>query len=352
MVNKNSCTKTYLNEKSLAMKSLIESNFPNAKLHFQNAYDALDRVICEEENVKAQKLLEKFQTEVKSYINLINNRLRVKAVSLPDGKVFFKDVVGLSDAIEEIKLNLIYQEKYPEIYKVFKKNQANGILLYGLPGTGKTMLAKTLANELGYNLISVKCSDIKSKWFGESEQNINSIFKQAKNASPSILFFDEFDSLGSARDIKHIHDSQLVTELLDQLNILRDSMEKVIVVAATNRPWDLDSALIRPGRFDMKIHIGLPNKNERKELLLRNLKDVPYKNLNIDQIIEQTEKYSPVDMIKLADFLKCRGIQKSIKSNEIIPIDDNDVSEYFKQVRTSIKLSDISEMNQYLRMQN
>ncbi|RJX27639.1 MAG: ATP-binding protein, partial [Acholeplasma sp.] len=150
--------------------------------------------------------------------------------------VMLSDVAGLEQAKDEISRLIIEPMKHPEIYSKFKKNKGGGILLYGVPGTGKTMIAQAIANEIDAKFYSIKCSDIASKWFGDSEQNVKNLFVEARKHPCSIIFFDEFEALGTKRDSYSTVMKRLVPELLSQMQGFTRSNGILLLIAATNRP--------------------------------------------------------------------------------------------------------------------
>ncbi|MCD6434067.1 MAG: AAA family ATPase, partial [Candidatus Diapherotrites archaeon] len=172
-----------------------------------------------------------------------------------------------------------------------------GILLYGPPGCGKTLLAKAVATESDANFIAVKGPELISKWVGESEKKIREIFKKARQVAPCIIFFDEFDSISQVRG-RSLTDvtERVVNQLLTELDGIED-LEQVTVIAATNRPDLIDPALLRPGRIDLKIEIPLPNKKERLEILKIHTRGMPLaKNVSLEAIARQTANFSGADL--------------------------------------------------------
>jgi len=182
-------------------------------------------------------------------------------------KIRFSDIAGLEEAKEAFREKVILPFEHRELFEKYGKKIGGGILLYGLPGTGKTMFAEACSNELNALFIPVKCSDIKSKWYGESEDNVKKIFAKARKAERAIIFFDEFEAIGAKRtDNADNGNNDLVPQILAEMQGVGNSNSKavIMVIAATNKPWAIDSAFLRPGRFDEKIYIPLPDFEARK----------------------------------------------------------------------------------------
>ena len=176
--------------------------------------------------------------------------------------ITFDDIAGLERAKESFREKVILPFEHPELYKKFGKKAGGGILLYGLPGTGKTMFAEAAANEVDALFLPIKCSDIKSKWYGESEQKVKEVFVKARKSKKAIIFFDEFEAIGSKRtDNSDNANNDLVPEILAEMQGVESSKceSTIVVIAATNKPWMIDSAFLRPGRSDEKMYIPLPD---------------------------------------------------------------------------------------------
>jgi transitional endoplasmic reticulum ATPase len=191
--------------------------------------------------------------------------IREVFVEIPNVK--WADIGGLEEAKQKLTEAVVWPLKYADLFQEAKTSPAKGILLSGPPGTGKTMLAKALANESEVNFISVKGPEIMSKYIGESEKGVREIFKKAKQASPCIVFFDEFDSLVPERGLGG--DSQVTERVISQFLTELDGLEElkgVLVLAATNRKDLIDSAIIRPGRFDFVLDFPLPDEKSRREI--------------------------------------------------------------------------------------
>ncbi|MBQ9716346.1 MAG: ATP-binding protein [Clostridia bacterium] len=181
----------------------------------------------------------------------------------------FSDVAGLDDVKQIVKDKVINPYYYPGLYQMFKKKLGGGILLYGLPGTGKTMVAQAIAKETNAKFFEIKTSDVLSKWLGESCRNVREVFEQANRCSNAVVFFDEIDALTSERDdAGNEAISRVVCELLAQMDGVKKKspQQRLLVIGATNRPWKIDSAFLRPGRFDEQIYVPLPDNEARKTI--------------------------------------------------------------------------------------
>jgi transitional endoplasmic reticulum ATPase len=218
-------------------------------------------------------------------------------VEMPDVK--WEDVGGLDDIKEELKEAVEWPLKYSDVFKKANTNPPKGILLYGSPGTGKTLLAKAVANESGINFISVKGPSLISKYVGESERAIREVFKKAKQASPTILFFDEIDAIVPERGSAGT-DSRVTERVISQFLTEMDGIEElksVLVLAATNRLDLIDSALLRSGRFDIMLELPKPDQKAREEIFKIHIKNKPLaKDVNLKSLVVKTEGKTGADI--------------------------------------------------------
>ena len=216
-------------------------------------------------------------------------------------KLKFADIAGLETVKESIKEAIVYPFKYPEEYQYFGVKPGGGILLYGPPGCGKTMLAAAAAGECDAVFISLKVSDIKDKYVGESEKNIKEVFDIARSHERAILFFDEIDSLAGERSgARERHEQSLVSELLAQMDGLeaKDTVKKYLFLAATNRPWDTDIAFRRPPRVDSTIFIPHPDSPARRKIIELNLQGKPLSpSINLEALTSRTEGYAASEIV-------------------------------------------------------
>ncbi len=265
-------------------------------------------------------------------------------------KITFDDIAGLDEAKNAFNEKVVMPLQHPEIYAKYGKKVGGGILLYGLPGTGKTMFAEAASNELNAFFIPIKCSDIKSKWYGESEQNVKNIFAKARKASKVILFFDEFEAIGAKRtDNGDNGNNDLVPQILAEMQGVGSSSSKsmIMVIAATNKPWAIDSAFLRPGRFDEKIYIPLPDFTARKKLFELKLSKIPTDNVDLDYLSNITEGYNGADIEEFVEKLKQTAINESIKSGKDHLINMDDIKKVETTMHSSVSKEDIERLKEF-----
>lgn len=273
-----------------------------------------------------------------------------KEVTTYINNVTFKDVIGLSDVKDTVNKLIVFPFKYQDIYKAFKRESGGSILLYGAPGCGKTLIVKAIANEVDAQLFVIKCSDIKSKWYGESEQNIKKIFEQARSFPKSIIFFDEFESLGSNRDNDDSKTGDsVVTELLAQIDGFDSKRinNTTLIIAATNKPWNIDSALLRNGRFGKKIFVGLPNREEIIDIIKHELINLPVGNIDYDEIVSDIGDLSAADAVALCNEAKDMAISRSIQNNKIDVITTEDFINARAIVRSTINAEELKRLKNF-----
>jgi transitional endoplasmic reticulum ATPase len=262
--------------------------------------------------------------------------MREVLVELP--KVSWKDLGGLGPLKQELIESIEWPLKRPEKFRQMGIRPPKGILLYGPPGTGKTMIAQAVANETNANFISIRGPQMLSKWVGESEKAIREIFKKAKQVSPSIIFFDELDSIAPFRGMEDGSKvmERVVNQLLAELDGL-EALKDVVVIAATNRPDIIDPALLRSGRFDRLVMIGAPDKNGRLEILKIHTKEIPNTNdVNLDELAELTEGYVGSDLASLSR----EAVMLSLRENpDASKVEMNHYLDALKKVRPSFEES-------------
>lgn len=259
-------------------------------------------------------------------------------------QISFDDIAGLEDAKRAFREKVINAFEHKELYEKYGKKVGGGILLYGLPGTGKTMFAEAASNETESLFLDIKCSDIKSKWYGESESKVKSIFEKARKAKRAIIFFDEFEAIGAKRTEDCTSgNNDLVPQILVEMQGYgsNSATSTVLVIAATNKPWAIDSAFLRPGRFDEKIYIPLPDFEARKKMFEIKLHSIPQKGLDYDYLAQITDGFNGADIGAFCDKLKMIVINRSIETNEEYPIEMSDVEVVKDIIKSSVSQDDV-----------
>lgn len=300
---------------------------------------------------------EKYQELIDDEFNEINEKnIEPKTKSIRNNnsnnksipKIFMKDIAGLKEAKEAFNDRVILPIKHRDLFEKYGKTVGGGILLYGLPGTGKTMFAQAVANELNAKFFSIKCSDIMSKWYGESESNIKQLFTKAKNAPIAVIFFDEFEAIGRKRTSYDTENGiNTVQEILSQMQGIEKNNNILLVLAATNCPWDIDSALLRPGRFNDKIYIPLPDLDARLFIIKKVLQNVTLSDeVSITSLAESLEGYNCADVVEFCEQIKLIAIKTEI-ANKTAVINANDIANVKEKVHTSILQSDIERMEAF-----
>ncbi|RLM67947.1 AAA family ATPase [Halorubrum sp. Atlit-8R] len=227
--------------------------------------------------------------------------LREVFVEVPD--VSWDQVGGLEDTKERLRETIQWPLEYPEVFEELDMEAAKGVLMYGPPGTGKTLLAKAVANESESNFISIKGPELLNKYVGESEKGVREVFSKARENAPTIVFFDEIDSIATERG-QNSGDSgvgeRVVSQLLTELDGL-ESLEDVVVIATTNRPDLIDSALLRPGRLDRHVHVPVPDETARRRIFEVHTRNKPLADdVDLDALARKTEGYVGADIEAVA----------------------------------------------------
>jgi len=244
--------------------------------------------------------------------------LRETIVEIPN--ITWDDIGGLEDTKKDLQEMILYPIEHPDKFQKFGMSPSKGVLFYGPPGCGKTLLAKAVANECSSNFISVKGPELLTMWFGESEGNVREVFDKARGAAPCVLFFDELDSVGVARGSGHGDAGGAGDRVLNQLLTEMDgagAKKNLFFIGATNRPEILDEALIRPGRLDQLIYIPLPDYVARIGIIKAVLRKSPVApNVNMEFLAQQCEGFSGADMTELCQRATKAAIREAIAAEE------------------------------------
>merc|ERR1712188_259038 len=250
--------------------------------------------------------------------------LRETVVEVPNVK--WDDIGGLEETKRNLQEMILYPIEHPEKFEKFGMQPSRGVLFYGPPGCGKTLLAKAVASETSANFVSIKGPELLTMWFGESEANVREVFDKARSAAPCVLFFDELDSIGTARGSGGGEAGGAGDRVMNQLLTEIDGVgakKNVFFIGATNRPELLDEALLRPGRLDQLIYIPLPDLPSRQGILESTLRKSPIApNVPINFIASKTEGFSGADLAEFCQRAAKAAIRDAIAADELAGGDD------------------------------
>lgn len=271
--------------------------------------------------------------------------------SLPT--IGFEDIAGLDDVKEIVKVKVLLPLKNPEVFEGYVRKSGGGLLLYGPPGTGKTMIAAAIANEIGAKFCSVKPSDLLNQGVGNTEKAVRALFAQARSFPCAVIYFDEMDSI-CPKSTKSQYAKQLRSELLSQLQGIEAYGKKtdniLFLIAATNKPWDVDSAFVRPGRFGTRVYVGLPDAPARRYMLDRRLDKLDKKgivkisgDIDFDGVVAATNGFNGSDMTNLLDSVEEISALRGISTGEKT-VTQADFDKALQKVTSSVQREDIEKL--------
>ena len=262
----------------------------------------------------------------------------------------FDEIAGLDDVKEEIRLKMIYPFTHPELAERYGISVGGGILLYGPPGTGKTMMAKAIATEIDATFFVISPAQVMSKWVGEAEQNIRKLFDAAKAEPQSVIFIDEIEALVPRRksDGSTVM-ARVVPQILQELEGFdRKGDRALLLVGATNRPWMLDEAVMRPGRFDTRVHIGLPDAPARFKLLEIHLGDRPVADdVDFGELCDRLEGYSGADIRNIVQQAAAIPFMEGVAGREARPISMRDLQSVIAATSPSVNVADLARYEKF-----
>ena len=304
----------------------------------ESAMNALRRIRpeldLEADEIDAETLerLEVSERDFKDALKGIEpSALREVFVEIPD--VSWADVGGLEGTKERLREAIQWPLSYPEVFEEMDLQAAKGVLLYGPPGTGKTLLAKAIASEAQSNFISIKGPELLNKYVGESEKGVREVFEKARSNAPTVVFFDEIDSIAGERG-RFSGDSgvgeRVVSQLLSELDGIED-LEDVVVIATTNRPDLIDSALLRPGRLDRHVHVPVPDEAARRKIFDVHTRDKPLaSDIDLADLAARTEGYVGADIEAV-----CREASMAATREFVNSVDPDEIGESVGNVRVT-----------------
>jgi SpoVK/Ycf46/Vps4 family AAA+-type ATPase len=275
------------------------------------------------------------------------DRLRASWQPIPETQVdfeverpdlSFRDVGGMEELKEEIRIKIIHPLAHPELYRAYGKSIGGGILLYGPPGCGKTHLARATAGEIRAKFISVGIHDVLDMWVGSSENRLHALFDQARGNRPCVLFFDEVDALAASRsDLRGAGNRALVNQFLSELDGVEGSNDGVLILAATNAPWHLDPAFRRPGRFDRILFVPPPDGVARAAILRVLCKGKPSQDVDFEQLGKKTTDFSGADLKSAIDLAIEAKLREAMQTGSAKPVTTRDLAAAIARVRPSTR---------------
>ncbi|MGH1485277.1 MAG: ATP-binding protein [Cellvibrionaceae bacterium] len=285
-----------------------------------------------EENVQKEQIEEKTKEPIKSSVVHITSAASkpttanvVPIHTQKSNQIRFSDIGGLKQVKKTIQMQIIEPFINPEMFAKFGKKAGGGVLLYGPPGCGKTMIARAIAAECDAEFIPVGISDILGVYHGESEQNMSEIFEKARANKPCVLFFDELDALAFARSkTSSAHSRTLVNEFLNQLDGVGHNNDDILFLSASNMPWDVDTAMKRPGRFSRQIFVPPPDQEAKTRIVQLKLHNLPVDDFDIETFVKQLRLFSGADIDGLIEKTKELVIEQVIETGNERNITLND----------------------------
>ncbi len=249
----------------------------------------------------------------------------------------FADVAGLEEVKRQVRLKIVAPFKDPALYRAFGRSGGGGILMYGPPGCGKTFLARAVAGECKARFVAVGIHEIVDKFFGESEKLVHALFEEARRRTPTVLFFDEFDALGGGRGRVESHFwKTLVDQILQEMDGIQGRNEGVLLLAATNMPWNVDTAFRRPGRFDRVLFVPPPDETAREEIVRRRCAKLPGgARIDARKVARATSLFSGADLVSLCERASERALELSMTSGKLHEVSTADLLDAAKRMRSS-----------------
>ena len=250
----------------------------------------------------------------------------------------FADIGGMESIKEEIRMKIIHPLKNPQLFKAYGKKIGGGVLLYGPPGCGKTLLSRATAGEIKASFLSIGIHQILDLYLGNSEKNLHQLFELARTHAPAILFFDEVDALAADRnDLKRSAGRTLINQFLAEMDGNVGTNDGLLILGATNAPWHLDPAFRRPGRFDRILFVPPPDEPARHSILEVMSRDKPVHNLDTAAIAKKTRDFSGADLKAVFDIAIERSLARAMQENRVIPLGTDDLMKSAKEVKPSTK---------------
>jgi transitional endoplasmic reticulum ATPase len=305
----------------------------------QKATQQFRRAVAADDSLQAADLAERLSAIPIGAIGMDDDpHLGIDDSLVERPKLTFADVGGMAELKEQIRLKIIYPLAHAELYQAYGKAIGGGILMYGPPGCGKTHLARATAGEIQANFIAVGLHDVLDMWLGNSEQNLHDLFDRARRNSPCVLFFDEADALAASRsDFRSTNARMLINQFLTELDGVQYTNAGVLILAATNAPWHMDSAFRRPGRFDRILFVPPADAVARSEILRVLCKGKPVMDIDFGLIAQKTAQFSGADLQAIVDVAIEQKLQAAMRTGIPQPLTTKDLANAIGKVRASTR---------------
>ncbi|MEQ1851950.1 MAG: AAA family ATPase [Chthoniobacteraceae bacterium] len=252
--------------------------------------------------------------------------------------ISFAEVGGMDSVKEEIRMKILYPLQNPDLFRAYGKKIGGGVLLYGPPGCGKTLLSRATAGEIKANFLAIGIHEILDMWIGNSEKNLHRIFELARDHQPTVLFFDEVDALAADRnDMKQSAGRTLINQFLAEMDGTNANNDGLLILGATNAPWHIDSAFRRPGRFDRILFVPPPDDDARAAVIDVMAKGKPVHNLDARALAKKTKDFSGADLKSVFDLTTERVLSKAMKEGRIVPITTDELIRTAKDVKPTAR---------------
>ncbi len=271
-----------------------------------------------------------------------------------NGGITFNDVAGLEDVKEQVVFHVLEPMRNPELANAYGIKPGGKILLYGPPGTGKTFIARAIAGEVNATFYAVNCQDLISKYMGDSSKQLDKLFDEAQKNEKAIIFFDEFDSVASKRgDGTSGVDAEMarfVATFLTKVDGFKkyDTCKMLLLIAATNRPWALDSAMLRGGRFDTQIYVGVPDQAAREFMVRKSMANLPLaEDVDLSKLAKALEGFGGGDIVAICDKIRLEAYKKSVRLGTKQNITRDDCNIILSNVRNHISPEEMAKFVAY-----
>lgn len=276
-----------------------------------------------------------------------------RAVAPPLPPITFADVGGLEEVKRQIHRRIIQPFQKPSLFERFRRKAGGGILLYGPPGCGKTLLARATAGECKATFLNIAISDVLDMYIGESERKLHALFEKARQSTPAVVFFDELEALAAKRQYSREGASaKIVSQFLTEMDGFAQTNSGVLVLGATNTPWAIDPAFRRPGRFDRVFFVPPPDGPARRDILLLTLKGRPQEEkLDLDFVVQHTQGFSGADLAHVVETASDYAIERSLDAGTESPLRDSDLKEALREVKPTV-LEWLTTARNYARYAN